>query len=449
MTRNSEPGAASLMFRSKPTFPACLIAVSRALLWASLGLLAAGSALADDQDADALSLVDQTPATVARASDWRTFVEGAYGGYTRRDGKPVQQNHRFSFDLRYDNAFVPGWRAVLADRLDIDWPPQVTDQNSINTIKEAYLSWQARPDTILDAGRVNVRNGVATGYNPTDYFRTGALRSVVSVDPLSLKENRQGSVMLRGQSLWDGGSVTALFSPKLTGQANNAAFNPDWGATNNQDRWLIAVSQKISDNINPQFLLYKEAQLPAQLGFNLTGLVNDSTVAYVEWSGGRSPSLLSQALHQLALPRSNDTAFRNRFSTGLTYTTANKISLTAEFEYNGGGLDQSGWDALSRGSPAIYGQYRNWLQIVQEPPTKRAVFFYGTWQDALINHLDLSAMERFDAVDYSRMSWLEARYHVEHAEFALQWQRYSGQRFSDYGAAPQKQSWQIVLRHYF
>ncbi len=75
--------------------------------------------------------------------------------------------------------------------------------------------------------------------------------------------------------------------------------------------------------------------------------------------------------------------------------------------------------------------------------------FYGTWQDALINHLDLSAMERFDADDYSRLSWLEARYHMEHAEFALQWQRNSGPVVSDYGAAPQIQSWQAVVRYYF
>ena len=46
-------------------------------------------------------------------------------------------------------------------------------------------------------GRINVRNGAALGYNPTDFFRSGALRSVVSIDPNSLRENRLGTVMLR------------------------------------------------------------------------------------------------------------------------------------------------------------------------------------------------------------------------------------------------------------
>ncbi|CAG4884646.1 conserved exported protein of unknown function [Georgfuchsia toluolica] len=415
----------------------------------SLGLLAFNSALAGDQDVDALLLADTAPAAVESASNWKTFVEGAFGGFTRRDGNQTRHDQRLSLDVQYDNSFAPGWRAVFADRLDMNWPAQVNDENSINTVKEAYLSWQARPDAILDLGRINVRYGVATGYNPTDYFRGGALRSIVSVDPASLKENRQGSVMLHGQSLWDGGSVTALYSPELSDRTSSNAFNPDWGATNNQNRWLVAISQKISDDINPQFLIYQEEKLPLQFGLNLTVLVSDATVIYFEWSGGHSPSLLTQALNQATLATSHDSQFRNRVSAGLTYTMSNKISLTAELEYNGGGLDKANWKALGRGSPLIYGQYRNWLQIVQEPPTKQAVFFYGRWQDALINHLDLSAMEHFDAVDSSRLYWLEARYHLEHAEFAVQWQRYSGGLFSDYGAAPKSQSWQALLRYYF
>lgn len=422
-----------------------------ACLW--FGLLAPAPALADDGDAAALLLADQAPAAVATASNWQAFAEGAAGGDTRRDGNRARQNTRLSFDLQYDHAFAPGWRAVLADRLDLDWPPQArqqaNNQNGINTLKEAYVSWQARPDTLLDLGRINLRNGVATGYDPTDYFRANAVRSVVSVDPASLKVNRQGSVMLRGQTLWDSGSASAMFSPRLADQAHNGAFDPDLGATNHQNRWLVSVSQKITDGINPQFLLYKEAAAPPQLGLNLTGLVNDSTVAYAEWSGGRSPSLLAQAFAAQGLPHADDSAFRNRLSTGLTYTTANKISLTAELEYNGGGQDQDAWDALRRGPASVYGLYRNWLQIVQEAPTKRRLFVLARWQDALINHLDLSAMSYFDAADASRLSWLEARYHWQHDELAWQWLRNSGRPLSEFGAAPQIQSWQLVLRHYF
>ncbi|MBI1892392.1 MAG: hypothetical protein HYS18_17240 [Burkholderiales bacterium] len=405
-------------------------------------LLAAAPACADDADAAALSLADKIDKKAEQARDWQAFIEGAAGGAQTRT--TTQQNQRLSFDLLIDKTLAKGWRAVLADRLDVNWQNQFGHRDEINTLKEAYLSWQPKDDFVADFGRINARYGVANGYNPTDYFRAGAVRSVVSVDPASLKKNRQGSVMLRGQTLWDNGSLTAAFSPKLESQTNDAPFHPNWGATNNQDRWLLVLSQKITEDINPQWLLYKEAKLPVQLGMNISMLINDSTIGYFEWSGGRSPSLLSQAFNS-----AGDTAFRNRLSTGATYTTSNKLSVTLEYQYNGSGLDQAGWNALRSGPLPIYGRYRQWVQTAQDMPTKHALFFYAGWQDAIINHLDLAAMVRVNSDDHSRLSWLEARYRWAHDEIALQWQRNSGSATSEYGAATQQQAWQIVLRHFF
>jgi len=78
---------------------------------------------------------------------------------------------------------------------------------------------------------------------------------VVSLDPASLRENRLGSAMLRGQALWTGGSLTALYSPKLADQRNDAVFSADLGATNQRERWQLALSEKLSDALNPQWLL--------------------------------------------------------------------------------------------------------------------------------------------------------------------------------------------------
>ncbi|WP_292937055.1 hypothetical protein [Noviherbaspirillum sp.] len=410
----------------------------------AIGLLtAAGTVLAADADEDALRLADEAPAAVERARDWQWFVEGAFGQSALRSGGTVD-NQRLSIDVQLDKALAPGWRAVFADRLDLNWHDQPTRQNGINTLKEAYVSWQARDDQLFDFGRINARYGVATGYNPTDYFRAGATRFVVSADPASLKKNRMGSVMLRTQSLWESGSLTALYSPKLATRPNEASLNPDIGATNNQHRWLIAASHKLSDNIEPQWLLYDEEHKAPQLGFNLAMLVNDATVSYLEWSGGRSRSLLSQALNG-----ADDSAFRSRLSTGLTYTTSNKLSLTLEYQYNGAGLSKAEWDALPRTSPLAYLRYRQALQDWQDMPTRQAVFFYGAWQDVMISHFDLNAMLRFNVADHSRLSWLEARYRWDRAEAALQWQMNSGERASEFGAVPQQRAVQAVLRYFF
>jgi hypothetical protein len=418
-------------------------------------LLLSGVVWAQDPDAAALLLADQEPPPAVRASDWQAFTEGAFGTSALRNGTSVA-NQRLSLDVQLDKSLASGWRAVFADRLDLNWYNAPSRQNSINTLKEAYLSWQARDDQLFDLGRVNVRNGVAIGYNPTDYFRAGANRSIVSADPGSLKRNRQGSVMLRSQSLWRDGALTALYSPRLASQPNPqsnpqsnpqpnaAAWNPDLGATNNQHRWLLAASHKLSENINPQWLLYDEEHRSPQLGFNLALLVNDATVSYVEWSGGRSRSLLSQTLNS-----ADDTAFRNRIATGLTYTTANKLSLTLEVQYNGAGLREAEWNALPRTAPAAYGQYRRTVQNLQDMPTRQALFFYAAWQDALINHVDLNAMLRFNAADDSRLSWLEARYHWDRAEVAMQWQMNSGNAVSEFGASPQRRIVQALLRYFF
>jgi len=435
----------------RPLGSASLAIFLRTLIFAAAALPA--MAPAQESDMDALNLADKVNVEPESRSAWKIFAEAAYGSALQQSTDSSQEGHRLSLDAEFDKSLAPGWRAVFADRLDMNWPAQaigpIKGTTSINTFKDAYLSWQAQPDMILDFGRINVRYGVATGYNPTDFFKSGALRSLVSFDPVSLKENRQGSVMLRAQKLWADGSVTALFSPKLTDTPDYSGFDPDWHATNNQNRVLLALSQKFTDNLNPQFLLYKEDGASAQLGFNLTSLVNDATVAYIEWSGGRSPSLLSQAFGMQGQPSMDDEAFRNRVSAGMTYTTSNKISLTAEYQYNGAGLDRESWDALGQGPLPAYGAYRNWVQFQQDLPTKPAALLYGKWQDAGINHLDLSVMERFDAADYSRLSWAEARYHLSHAEFALQWQRIQGSAVSDFGAQPQLRLWLAVLRYYY
>jgi hypothetical protein len=404
-------------------------------------------AFAEDPDAAALQLADEAQAETAKASDWAAFVEIAGGRSTLRNGAQSHNqadNQRLSLDVALDKRLSSAWRLVFADRLDMNWHDEPTRQDGINTLKEVYLGWQAQDDLLFDLGRINVRNGVATGYNPTDYFRTGAVRSVVSADPGSLKKNRQGSVMLRAQTLWAGGSFSAAYSPKLSDQPSDAALNPNVGATNNQDRWLFALSQKLSEHVNPQWLLYKEERQPAQLGFNLTLLANDATVLYAEWSGGRSRSLFSQATSG-----ADDTAFRNRASTGLTYTTSNKLSLTLEYQVNGAGLQDDQWSALPRTAPQAYGRYRALVQTAQDMPTRNAVFFYASWQDAMVNHLDLNGMVRYNVADSSRLSWLEARYHWDRYDAALQWQMNSGSVASEFGASAQRRTLQALLRYFF
>ncbi|MES2951732.1 MAG: hypothetical protein V4858_24660 [Pseudomonadota bacterium] len=400
--------------------------------------------LASDADDSALLLADQAPKAQAQVRDWQFAVEAAAGETRQRYGLGNVQTPRLSLDVQVDTKIADGWRAVLSDQLDQRWQGRFDNTSTTNTLKEAYLSWQASPERALDVGRINARYGVAAGYNPTDYFRSGANRSITAIDPSSLKKNRQGSVMLRGQTLWNGGSLSAMVSPKLADQPTDASFSLDLGATNRQDRWLLALSQQLSDTVNPQWLLYGEGSQSPQLGFNLTGLLGQATVAYVEWSGGRSASQLAQALGS-----GDDTAFRTRLATGLTYTTDNKISITVEYDFNGAALKPDAWETLGRRAPQAYAQYRGWVQKAMDLPTQQSVFVYASWQDAFTSQLDINAMLRHNVDDHSQLSWLEARYHWGRTDVALQWQHNRGGLATEFGALQQEHVVQLLLRYFY
>jgi hypothetical protein len=407
-------------------------------------LVCAGSAAAADPDTDALSLADQAPASTKQSKDWRLAMEAAYAQTMQRIDRASAQALRLSLDFSLDTVLAPDLRVVLADRLDATREEGQGAVGKVNTLKEAYGSLRLDRRVLLDLGRVNVRSGVAVGYNPTDFFRTGAVRSLVSLDPESLRSNRLGSVMGRGQALWDSGSVTMLYSPRLADQPSSAALDPDLGATNRQNRWLVTVSQKLAERWQPQFLLYGGAGMSPVIGVNQTASLGNATVAYLEWSGGRGASLASQAM-----VCDGDTGFRSRLATGLTYTTEHRQSVTVEYEYSGVSMDRAQWDALRYGSPGDYSRYRAYAQSAQELLTRHALFFYGAWKDVGLNQLDLNAMVRVDLIDRSKLLWLEARYHWKRSDVALRWQSYRGDDGTTFGAVPQRQIWQVLGVYYF
>ena len=409
-----------------------------------LAIAAPTSAAGVDDDNNALSLADAAPVVKQVVSPWRVSTEASLGRRRQRYGVNDFNIGRLSLDAYYDGVLAPGWRLVFSDRLDRYVASDNTRSRTVNTLKEAYVSWHPPGDNIFDAGRVNARYGVGFGYNPTDFFRSNSIRSVVSIDPNSLRENRLGTVMLRGQTLLPGGSVSAIFAPRIENTRSNAPFSPDFGATNNRARWMLTASPTFSETFNPQFLLFGGAGHSPQGGVNLSALLNQATVGYVEWAGGSSATLYDRSRGVAGRE-----AFRQRLATGLTYTTTTKMSLTGEYEYNGAGLNRDQWNTLGPTSLSSYFGYRNLVQDQLELPTRSALFFYGTWQDALVNHLDLRAMVRYNLADRSRLNWIEARYHFTHADLSLQLQHNGGNAFSEYGALPDRQVIQAVLTYYF
>lgn len=402
-------------------------------------LLAAARACA--ADVDALSLADQAPVAPQRARDWRAFTE-LVRVHNVLDGaaSPVEAV-RASFDLLYDGKPAAGLRAVLSDRLDLTRSNASPKESKVNTLREAYLSWQRSADEIVDIGRVNLRFGAASGFNPTDFFKAGALRSVVSPAPASLRENRLGTVVLQGQKLWSTGSFAAAYSPRLATGPSSDAYSLDFGATNPKHRWLLVASHRFSEAFNPQFLLNGGAGMSTHAGLNLSGLVNSATVAYGEFAVGDGRSLAAQALALADTER-----WQRRAALGITTTTAFNLSLTVEAEFSSAAPTGAQWDALRSAAPSNALRVLGVAQTLQDLPVRQALFFYVTWQDMLVKHLNMSAFVRCDLETHSRAQWLEGRYHWDHVDAAVQWQLNSGPSGSVFTTAPPQRSVQVLLQ---
>lgn len=414
-----------------------------------LGVALLQTVQAQSSDDAALDLKPADPEPAARAAEapraLRIMGEVAAGRLSQRFGSPAEDVRRASLDVYWEFRPAPRWRGVLSDRLDDMHPVDEGSRSTLNSLREAYLGWMSEDGRWgVDAGRLNLRNGPAYGFNPTDYFRDGASRAVTSADPLSLRENRLGTAMLRVQSLWDGGSATVALAPKLANAPSRESFGVDLGATNHAHRFLSTVSMQLGKTSSAQALAYFERGKGLQLGVNATTLLGQSVVGFAEWSSGRDT--VSEGLSTGLAPRIDT---RHRAAVGLTYTTASRWAVTTEFQYNGFALSKGQWAALQNAGPEASLGYQYQIQQRQDIASRRALMAYVSQRDGLMKNLELTGLLRYNLADHSRFAWVEARYHWQRFDIALQWQANMGRTSSEYGSQPASRLVQVLAAAYF
>lgn len=416
----------------------------RACRWllATAALTAACGASAAEDDLPGLPEVEPSvPAPAAAPKALRAFVEGAAGRVDSRGGGH-RDLRRAALDLRYEQNWAP-WRVALSDRLDDVHPVLPGQRSTRNSLRELLVGWSGEAVS-AEAGRINLRNGPAFGYNPTDYFRESALRTITTADPVALRENRLGTVMVKGSLFGDFGSASLALAPKIKDAPSDEPMSADLGRTNHADRVLLTVSSATSKRVSAQVLVFAERGRGTQYGVSATGLVSDALVAYGEGSTGLDTTLLQDVRGQDG-PRRR----LNRASLGLTYTLPSRLSATLEAEYNGAGLDRAGQRALAQSGPLAQARFTDLTQSSLEIGSRRAWVVHLAQKDAGIKNLDLSGFVRANAVDHSRLYWAEARYHWQRFDAALQWQRFSGRSASEFGSYPYRQVLQIIGACYF
>lgn len=377
-----------------------------------------------------------------------------------RDEGAAADSGRLVFDYARTWQLAPGWTARLSDQLD-----QVARRNQfgpstshvLNSLREAWVGWHSAGGAIqyyLDAGRINVRNGIGSGYNPTDFFKRDAVnRALATLDPGALRESRMGTVMLRAQVIGDAGAVTLGLAPRMTAERAPGDPGSDTSLaldrTNSRRAAYVKWSPQWSQRVSLDVLAFQREQERAQLGLNLSLLAGDAVVLNAEWTGARR-AVLPGPGENAAPP-----AWRNRAAVNLVWTTPLGLELTLEREYAGDALDRAQWrrwravsDPLGLQALGALAEHR---QLEQEPMMRDSWFARLYWRDAFgVRDLALACFTLRNSYDGSALTQVSAS-----RSFGQRWRAgvlaaaYGGDRTSQFGSVPVRRKVAAFLDYRF
>jgi hypothetical protein len=423
-----------------------------------VAVLAASLCAAVPAAADENSDLNLIPGSVSKAPTeapqappaGKLFLEDAFTLTAPRSGlavpllppAPALWQNRTSLDVSYQWHLSDTLTATLSDRFnvieqnDYSFPDH---KNVRNDFREGYLTWEPSERIYLEAGRINLRDGVALGFNPTDFFKTRTLVDQASQDPSVIRQDRLGVLMLRGQAIWGDGSASIAFAPKVQSPTSFSAtgasgLDPRFDRTNAADRVLLSVNYDFAD-LSPQALVYHEGNR-TRFGLNLSRQIGQSVIAYAEWAGGREPSLIAEAVSYgkrtgtlpenapLLPPPTAGESFQNDLAIGASWTSAEKITVNLEYHYHQAGFSPADWHNWF----AIGGANRNVLPVAgelwfirgyaadqQQPTAQHQVFLRAGWTDAFVANLELTAFTFVNLYDGSSLSQLSASYYLSSA----------------------------------
>ncbi len=305
-------------------------------------------------------------------------------------------------------------------------------------LREAYAACQPIRGFYVEAGRVNVREGVALGFNPTDFFRTRTLVDQSSLDPSVVRQNRLGTVMVRAQAIGAGVSVSVAVAPKLAsppplGDSDPIGIDPHLGAMNGAWRGEAVLGFEFVD-LSPQLLGYLE-EGRSKIGLDLSRPIGGAVVAYAEWAGGPEKTLAARAADfgrqtgtlpqnaPIVPPDPGATSFRNDVAAGFSWTIAATLTLNAEYHFHQGGFTRADWSYwLSHPAEANRLWYvRGYANDQQEPVSEHQLFARVAWPRflspdfeldgfAFVSLLDGSVLSQLSFSDYLSKDWTLAAF---------------------------------------
>ena len=362
-----------------------------------------------------------------------------------------------NFNLRARTDIVDGQEYTFSDDFALD-------------IQELALTYAITPSTSLQFGRINIRNGVATGFNPTDWFRDNSLVASSSAAPADRRNERLGVVALTGATTIGQTLIQAGYRPEIDAEPDTLwtdadVFGMGLDRTNASEAWFLKVTPYINDNLSFTANAVLIDEDPG-LGFELSGTLGDNLVLYTEVMGQYRLSLADEALGgALGSPGFRDdigvdgdkdwyfqAALGGNWALPEKLVGAEDVSLTLEYHYNEAGLTASQIDALSGATGfdrlaagALYGVANR----RQEPLARDQFFTRFAWND-FVQDADMSVLGFYAPADNSGLAQLSVDIPVgRNGNFNLRGITTFGDDRSVYGANPTKRSLQMGFTYTF
>jgi len=338
----------------------------------------------------------------------------------------------------------------------------VADKNTYEVyLKDLYYKTNIGEKYFFELGRMSIKEGVARGYNPTDYFKGGSALTL-SVDPKERKDNRLGSVLFQGTYISDNYTLKALYAPKISVDsksywADEKHFGLKLNESNAQNRTTLYVGYTGLDDWSFSVLLHNNDD-GVHVGTNIS-YIDERAILYIEASVNKREKQITQSLKEIHAPSNligyfdSDEENRMEVSLGLNYTFKNSVVGTFEYIYSSSGLNSNGWkkyfDTMKTPMYAAkLGEARGKVANNAQRLSKHTIFTMFRRNDALPN-LDWVSMAWIHPTDKSALLQVGVSYDYEDIVISADIRMYMGKDKSEYGSMKNDYEALLSMAYFF
>ena len=368
----------------------------------------------------------------------------------------LRANYDNNEDFDSEEKSLVFYHNIKDENYNIDYDIFTSNDIYNINVKEMYYNFNISSNNYLNVGRVNIREGVARSFNPSDYFKGSGVFSN-SLQSSVRKDNRLGSVLFQNILYLNNSTLKFIYSPKISTKNNTILSNKEhyglnFDITNNSNRASIYLDLDILNNLYSSFIIHKNSD-DLNFASNLSYSFNQF-IFYNENSIKRSSNTISKALKQLNLTNtkfdnSKQTIYQNTF--GLSYTSINNIVTNIEYISNNSGMSKEDWKNyfLLINQNRRYLNVRKYHSINEQMISKEQVFLRVAINEITSNS-DLSFIYILNPNDKSSLAQISHKYkYKEDIVFNLSIKKTYGDSQSEFGNIDNKLSFNTWLEYYF